>query len=141
MVTPTQSSRAIPPNTVFEVLRAMPRSAVDQYLSQFSGPQRHSLNALRETLHLVAPIATECISYGLPCMKLNDRAIAGFGGFRGHNSYFPHSGSVLERVSAIPVWCETSRGTLRFPVDRELSIALVRRLIRARLLDIEMRGR
>jgi hypothetical protein len=47
---------------------------------------------------------------------------------------------VLERVSSIPEWCSLSKGTLRFPLDRDLSRTLVRSLIRAKFADLKERG-
>lgn len=119
----------------------MTRSPIDAYLVEFTGVQRESLDNLLEILRAELPGAEEVISYGLPCFKVEGRAIAGFGGFANHNSYFPHSGAVLDHVDRLPKWCGVSKGTLRFSLDRHLSRALVRRLVKARLADIALRGR
>ena len=100
-------------------------------------PQRDTLAALRVTLREIVPDAVECISYATPCFKVNGVAVAGFDGFKGHCSYFPHSGSVVEQVSGIPAWCTiSSKGTLQFPVDRPLPKALVARLVKVRSNEI-----
>lgn len=122
------------------MVTAVSSSPIDEYLAGFSGRQRESLEKLRRTLREELPDAEEGMSYGLPCFKVGGRAIAGFGGYKNHNSYFPHSGSVLERVSSIPEWCSLSKGTLRFPLDRDLSRTLVQRLIRAKFADLKERG-
>lgn len=86
------------------------------------------------------PAAEECISYNMPCFKMDGVAVAGFDGFKKHCSYFPHSGNVVGQVAGIPTWCTVaSTGTLQFPVDRPLPKALVRRLVQARLREIAER--
>ena len=45
-------------------------------------------------------------------------------------------GGVLERITGLPAGTSASKGTLQFPVDRPLSKAVVRRLVRARLDEI-----
>ena len=81
--------------------------------------------------------AQECISYTMPCFKVDGIAVAGFDGFKRHCSYFPHSGNVIGQVTGVPAWCTVcSSGTLQFPVDRALPKALVRRLVQARRNEI-----
>ncbi len=115
-------------------------SPIDTHLERFEPPQRGTLSALRDTLRELLPDAEECISYNMPCFKVDGVAVAGFDGFKRHCSYFPHSGNIVGQVSGIPAWCTvSSRGTLQFPVDRPLPRALVQRLVRARLSEIDQR--
>lgn len=114
-------------------------TVIDDHLATLPSPQRETLEALAATLRELLPGAEETISYRMPCFKVDGRAVAGFDGFRNHCSYFPHSGSVLERVQGIPAWATAERGTLRFPPDRRLPTALVRRLVRAKLDEIDAR--
>ncbi len=111
---------------------------IGEHLATLPQPQRDTLAALRATLRELLPDAEECLSYSMPCLKVGGVAVAGFDGFKKHCSYFPHSGSVLATVSGIPTWCRTaSKGTLQFPVDRPLPKALVRKLVQARLDEID----
>jgi uncharacterized protein YdhG (YjbR/CyaY superfamily) len=115
---------------------------IGTYLATLPQPQRDTLAALRATLRALLPDAQECISYNMPCFKVDGKAVAGFDGFKQHCSYFPHSGNIVPNVSGIPAWCTAaSKGTLRFPVDRTLPKTLVRKLVRARLDEIASRGR
>lgn len=111
-------------------------SVIDTRLNDFAGEQRKSLEHLRDTLRRLLPDAVECLSYGLPTFKVGGKSVASFDGFKNHSSYFPCSGNVLERLDSLPDWCEVSRGTLRFPTDRRLPVALVRRLVKERLSEI-----
>lgn len=110
---------------------------IGAHLAMLPQPQRDTLTALCATLRELLPEADESLSYNMPCFKVGGVAVAGFDGFKQHCSYFPHSGSVVGKVSGIPAWCNAaSKGTLQFPVDRPLPKALVRRLVRTRLDEI-----
>jgi uncharacterized protein YdhG (YjbR/CyaY superfamily) len=114
---------------------------IDAHLRKIPEPQRSTLVALRALLRELLPEAEECIKYSMPCFALNGKGVATFDGFKNHCSYFPMSGGVLEGISGLPSWCVTSKGTLQFPVDRPLSKTLVTKLVKARLKEIETRGR
>jgi uncharacterized protein YdhG (YjbR/CyaY superfamily) len=114
-----------------------PDDPIGAHLEALPQPQRDTLRALRATLRDLLPDAEECISYNMPCFKVDGVAVAGFDGFKRHCSYFPHSGNIVGQVTGIPDWCTVaSTGTLQFPVDRPLTKALVRKLVRARLDEI-----
>lgn len=113
----------------------MTRNPIDDYLAGVQEPHRATLTALRDTLRGLLPGAEECISYGMPCFKVGGKAIAGFAAFKGHCSYFPHSGGVVPLVVNLPDWCTaSSKGTLQFPIDKPLPKKLV-----AELVDIRER--
>jgi uncharacterized protein YdhG (YjbR/CyaY superfamily) len=117
-----------------------PESPIDSYLARFDSPQRDTLTRLHGTLRELLPDAEECISYNMPCFKVDGVAVAGFDGFKRHCSYFPHSGNVVGQITDLPPWCTAaSAGTLQFPVDRPLPKALVRRLVQARMREIAAR--
>ena len=114
---------------------------VDAHLAALPQPQRDTLASLRATLRELLPDAEECISYNMPCFKVDGVAVAGFDGFKKHCSYFPHSGNVVNQLPGIPSWCTVAtKGTLQFPVDRSLPKALVRQLVRVRLREIAERS-
>jgi uncharacterized protein YdhG (YjbR/CyaY superfamily) len=109
---------------------------VDRYLLAAPSPQRETLEQLRATLLRLLPRATEAMRYGLPAVVLDDAGIAGYGSFRDHCGYFPFSGAVLEQAGDAIAGYETSKGGLRFSVDRPLPLRVVRRLVRLRLDEL-----
>lgn len=116
-------------------------SPVDAHIRKFTGAQRETLEKLVSILREVLPGAEECISYNMPCFRVDGKAVAGFDGFKNHNSYFPHSGNIVSAVGPLPGWCSVTKGGLKFPLDRCLTKALVAKLVRARLREISERGR
>lgn len=107
---------------------------VDEYLSKAPEPQRSTLTELREMLLSMLPNAEEAISYGVPALMVNGKAVAGYAHAKAHCSYFPHSGVVLEKVEPeLLEGYDWSKGTLRFPVDQVPGRGLIRRLLDIRL--------
>ncbi len=112
---------------------------VDDYLDAAPEPQRSTLRQLRAMLATILPDAEEAISYGVPAFRLGSKAIAGYAHAKRHCSYFPHSGSVIDQVEPeLLEGYDWGKGTLRFPVDRVPSEALVRRLVEIRFEMLAM---
>ncbi len=105
----------------------------DGYLAAQPEPQRSTLESIATALRTILPTAEECISYGMPAFKVDGTAVAGFAGFKQHCSYFPHSGNVVERLGDALAAYDCNDGTIRFPIDRPLRPALLKKLVVARL--------
>ena len=105
---------------------------VDNYLAAVPEPQQSTLRALRATLKELLPGGEECMSYGVPAIKVDGAAIAGYATAKRHCSYFPHSSQVVEDLADVLATYDCSKGTIRFPVDKPLPKSLVKKLIAAR---------
>jgi uncharacterized protein YdhG (YjbR/CyaY superfamily) len=112
---------------------AMFREEVDDYLASLEEPRRSTLTTLRLSILAIIPEAEQCISYGLPAFRLQGKVIAGFGAFKNHLNYLPHSGSVFPELGDELAKHKTSSGALQFPVDVPLRKALVKKLATTRL--------
>jgi uncharacterized protein YdhG (YjbR/CyaY superfamily) len=112
---------------------------VEAYLAQVEEPKRATLQTLRETIRAIVPEAEEGISYGCPAFRVQGKVIAGFAAFTNHLSYLPHSGSVLGRLRADLAGYGGTKSALHFPIDRPLPRALVRKLIQAKLEELQSR--
>jgi uncharacterized protein YdhG (YjbR/CyaY superfamily) len=114
---------------------------VDKYLATVPEPARSTLGTSRATIRsAVPPEATEGISYGIPVFKYKG-ALVWFAAFSKHCSFFPGSLAVMAAFKDELKDCQTSKGTIRFPVDKPLSAALVRKLVKARMVENERRKR
>jgi uncharacterized protein YdhG (YjbR/CyaY superfamily) len=115
-------------------------SPVETYLATLSADKRATLEKVRKAIRAAAPKAVEGVSYGMPAFILG-KPIAGFVAAKDHCSYFPMSGSVVSALRDELKGYETSKGTLRFPVGRPPPAALIRKLVKARLAEIEALAR
>jgi uncharacterized protein YdhG (YjbR/CyaY superfamily) len=116
----------------------MPRvkaKTVDEYLAAVPEPARGTLMKVRATIRSAVPEGTvETISYGIPTFEYNG-ALVGFGAFPDHCSFFPMSGSIVERFGDELKSYRTSKGTIRFAIDKPLPAALVKKIVKARLAE------
>ena len=108
---------------------------IDDYLATMNDENRVALQKLREVIKSIVPKATECISYQMPAFKLDGKLVAGFAAVDRHCSYYPMSGSVIETLKDDLTQYETRKGTLHFPANKPLPVALVRKLIKTRMAE------
>jgi uncharacterized protein YdhG (YjbR/CyaY superfamily) len=106
---------------------------IDEYLMALDEPKRTTLRELRQAIVGIIPDAEQCLSYGMPAFRLQGKVVAGFAAFKNHLSYFPHSGSVLPELRGDVERYVTTKGTLQFPIDAPLPVALVEKLVAVRI--------
>lgn len=109
---------------------------VDEYVAGVSEPARSTLNKMCATIRsAVPPEATETISYGIPAFK-NKRVLVWFAAFSNHCSLFP-TAAVIEKFKNELADYSTSKGTIHFPTVKPLPIALIKKLVKARVAQIK----
>jgi uncharacterized protein YdhG (YjbR/CyaY superfamily) len=114
---------------------------IDEYLEDVPEPARTTLNKVRAVIRsAVPPEATEAISYGIPTFKYKGGLIA-FAAFKKHCSLFPMSLSVMAAFKKELAGYETSKGTIRFPVDKPPPAALFKKMVKARIAQNEIKKR
>ena len=112
---------------------------VDEYLARVLEPARSTLQKVRAAIRsAVPPEATEAISYRMPTFKYKG-PLLGFAAFPNHCGLYVMSPSVMEAFKNELKGFHTSKGTIRFPVDKPLSAALVKKLVKARIAENEHR--
>jgi uncharacterized protein YdhG (YjbR/CyaY superfamily) len=117
--------------------KASPKT-VDQYLARVPEPARSTLSKIRAAIRsVVSPDATEGISYGIPVFK-HKGALVWFAAFSDHCSLFPGASVVAAFNNELKDY-QTSKGTIRFPVNRPLPATLVKKLVKARMAENERR--
>ena len=112
---------------------------IDEYLEGVPEPARSTLNKLRAVIRsAVPPGATEAITYRMPTFKYKGSLVA-FAAFKNHCSLFPMSLSVIETFKKELKGFHTSKGTLQFPLDKPLPATLVRKMVKARIVENEQK--
>jgi uncharacterized protein YdhG (YjbR/CyaY superfamily) len=98
------------------------------------------LNQIRAAIRSAAPPeATETISYRIPAFRYKEMVVW-FAAFSDHCSLFP-TAAVIEAFKSELKGFSTSKGTIHFPTDRPLPAALVKKLVKARVAQIESKKR
>lgn len=111
-------------------MRGIPAaSTVDAYLKHAKAPARGKLEQLRALIRAAAPSAEEGISYGMPYYKYMGRSFCGFALFKNHIGFFP--GAIVSDFTEELADFETSKGTVRLPLDRPIPVTLIRKMLKA----------
>ncbi len=110
---------------------------IDEYLVAVSDDQRAALEKLRKTIRAAVPKAEECINYGVAAFRLNGECFAGFSSSAKHCTFYPMSGSTVAAHQDDLKNYKTTKGSIQFQPDKPLPVALVRKLIKARIAEID----
>lgn len=114
-------------------MKIIKAKTVEEYLAQVPEPARSTLQKVRESIRKAAPEGTtEKLSYGMPAFYHNGPLVA-YAAFTDHCSFFPMSGSVVEKLQKELKGYKTSKGTIQFGVDKPLPASVVKKLVKARL--------
>ena len=104
---------------------------VDAYISRAPKNVRGKLVKLRAVIKAAAPKAEERISYGMPYYHYKGR-LAYFSAFKKHIGLYVPTPIIKEHKKELKDY-ETSKSTVGLPIDKPIPIALVKKLIRARV--------
>ena len=111
---------------------------VTAYLATVPVDARTALQRLRNAIRAAAPGAEEGFSYGLPAFKLDGRSLVCYSAPKRHCSFYPMSAAVISANAKDLRGYDTSKGTIRFPANKPLPLALVRKLVRARIEELKV---
>ena len=112
---------------------------VDDYLADIPEPAQTTLRKIRAHIRSVVPAeATEAISYGMPAFKYKGSLVC-FGAFSDHCSFFPMNSSLIRIFKDELKNYKTAKGTIQFPLDKPLSAALVKKMVKYRIAENEQK--
>jgi uncharacterized protein YdhG (YjbR/CyaY superfamily) len=119
---------------------AVKRSAgpknTDEYLARVPEPALSTLKKIRAAIRSAAPPeTTEVISYGMPAFKYKG-VLVWFAAFSKHCSLFP-TASVIAAFKNELKGFTISKGTIQFPTDKPLPAVLVKKMVKARVAQVE----
>lgn len=108
-------------------------TTVDEYIAAASPSVKEYLVRLRSAIIETAPQAEEVISYEMPAYKQNGIVVY-FGGFAKHVSLFPGADAIELFKDELAEY-KTSKGTIRFSLDKPLPIPLIKKIVKLRVKE------
>src|SRR2546428_1030491 len=108
-----------------------PAKNVDEYIAQAPKEVQEKLQELRAVIKSTAPSAEERISYGMPYYDYKGRLVY-FQLWKKHIGFYVPTPVVEEHKSELQGY-ETTKGTVRLPLDEKLPLALIEKLVKARV--------
>lgn len=106
---------------------------IDDYIAGCPVEVRGRLQTLRRTIHEVAPDAEEAISYQMPAFKLNGNLVY-FAAFKGHIGFYPIPTGIEKFKKELSAFNQ-GRGSVQFPNDQPLPLALIRKIVAFRVKE------
>jgi len=107
--------------------------SVDDYIAAQPDNFRASLEKLRQTIRKAAPEAEEVISYQMPAFKFHG-VLVYFAAFKNHFGFYPTS-SALKVFKKKLASYQTSKGTIKFPLDKPIPVKLVTEIVKFRVRE------
>ncbi len=104
---------------------------VDEYIAKAPKEVRGKLKELRAIIKSAAPKAEERISYGMPYYAYKGR-LAYFQLWKKHIGLYVPTPVIEEHESELKDY-EAAKATVRFPLDKKLPVALIKKLVKARV--------
>lgn len=107
-------------------------TSVEEYLASLDPEVRSVLEEVRSTIHAAVPDGEDAISYNIPTLKIGDRRIVHYAGWKEHVSLYPMPDDEDLQGELAPY--AAGKGTVKFPISKPVPHDLIARLAR-RLSD------
>jgi uncharacterized protein YdhG (YjbR/CyaY superfamily) len=110
---------------------------IDNYLAALPWKQKEALEKVRRIIKSVVPDAGELISTRVPAFTYKGKVFIGFSATRHHLSLLIMRTHVIDALKEDLQAYETSKSVIRFSPDKPLPQSLVKKIINARIREIE----
>ncbi len=107
---------------------------IDEYIARYPENVQGLLQKIRLTIRKAAPDAREAISYQIPTFKLGGNLVH-FAAFSKHISFFPTSSGIAKFKRELKSY-ETSKGTVRFPIEEPIPYKLISKITKFRVKEV-----
>jgi len=118
---------------------AVSKHPFDAYLAGVEEPYRTALVRLWHVIKQAAPEAQELISYQVPTFKQQGMLVA-FAAAKSHCGFYVMSPPLMKAMAEELKGYDISTATIRFKPEKPLPVALVKKIVKARLKENEARA-
>ncbi len=106
--------------------------SVEAYIAGAPGPLRAKLKQMRSAIQKAAPKAEEKISYGMPYYGYKGR-LAYFALMKNHIGLYIPPPILQDHRKELRGYSTSTSATLRLPLEKKLPLALIGKLVKARV--------
>lgn len=95
------------------------------------------LVSIRDFILEKVPTANEVIRYGIPTLKVNNKNLIHYAGFKNHIGFYPGAEAIEVFKEQIQNY-KTSKGTIQFSNALPIPFELVKKIIEFRIKQMEL---
>ena len=114
------------------ITKAKP-TTIDEYIAGSPKEVQELLQQTRETIKAAAPGAAETINYGIPTFTLNGNLVH-FAAFKNHIGFYPTPSGIEAFSKELSVY-QGAKGSVQFPVNQKLPLALITKIVKFRVSE------
>jgi uncharacterized protein YdhG (YjbR/CyaY superfamily) len=106
---------------------------IDDYIASYPTDIQARLKQMRAAIKKAAPKAEEGINYGVPTFTMHGNLVH-FGAAKKHIGFYP-TPSAIEAFKDELAAYEGAKGSVKFPYDRPLPLALIDKMVKFRVKE------
>lgn len=105
---------------------------VDEYIGQYEGKTRQILTELRNAIREAAPDAKEKMAWSMPLYSQNGFLVQ-FAEHKKHIGFYCSPAAIAFFKEELLNYKTNEKNTIQFPIDQELPLELIKRIVQLRL--------
>lgn len=106
---------------------------IDEYIERFPPEVQAILEKVRLTIRKAAPDAEEAIKYQIPTFTLKGNLVH-FAAYKKHLGFYPAPRGIAAFKDELSKY-EGGKGTVQFPLDKPIPLALISKIVKFRVKD------
>lgn len=107
--------------------------SIDEYIGTFPEDAQQVLEDIRKVIREAAPEAKEVISYQMPTFRQNG-ILVHFAAHKHHIGLYPTPSAIKAFENELSEY-ESSKGSVKFPLDQPRPLDLIKRMVRFRVQE------
>jgi uncharacterized protein YdhG (YjbR/CyaY superfamily) len=108
-------------------------TSVDDYIKAQSAEIVPILNQIRAAIQKAAPLAEECISYGMPTYKQHGPLVY-FAACKSHIGFYPTPSAIVHFKTQLSKYIH-SKGAVQFSLDKKMPITLMKQMVKFKIKE------
>ena len=110
-------------------------TTIEEYISAAPAAMQEQLLQLNECIRAVAPCAKESLKWGMPAYSYQ-KILVTFAVFKHHIGFYPMPSAIQAFAKSLTKY-KTAQGSIQFPSDQPLPMALIRKIVLFRVKESE----